>query len=171
MRRRLAAPAVACALGLVLASCNTSQFAFKVDKTITFVSPRARATTGLPTTVRWVDDKPPANLVVDPNDPNAEYYGIFVDRAPLKPGGTILSLVDEGDSCRLTPRCPDAAFLARLKAYFTATPKLTVEFLSDLRPSKRGGTKDPHDVTIIRMRGDRRLGEAAFTRTFFVDRP
>ncbi len=161
----------AVALSAALGACNTSNFAFRVDKTISFVAPEPRATTELPTTLRWRDDEPPANLTVAPTDPSAEYYGVFVDRAPLKPGGTILSLVAEGDSCRLTPGCPDAAFLARLKAYFTATPKLTLEFLSDLRPSKRGGTKDPHEVVIVRMKGDRRLGEAAFSRTFFVDRP
>ncbi|MEY2470555.1 MAG: hypothetical protein QOF21_3253 [Actinomycetota bacterium] len=169
MNRRRAT--IALALGLVLSSCNTSQFAFKVDKTISFVAPKARKTVDLPATVRWRDEEPPANLRVAPNDPTAEYYGIFVDRAPLRPGATVLSLVDEGDSCRRTPGCPDAVFLARLKAYFTTRPELTLEFLADLRPSKRGGTKDPHEVTIVRMRGDRRLGEAAFTRTFFVDRP
>lgn len=169
--RRMRLVGAAVALSALLGACNTSNFAFRVDKTITLVSPRARATTGLPATVHWRDDAPPTVLKVAPNDPNAEYYGVFVDRAPLKPGGTILSLIDEGDSCRLTPGCPDAAFLARLKTYFTATPKLTLEFLADLRPSRRGGTKDPHEIVIIRMRGDHRLGEAAFTRTFFVDRP
>ena len=51
--------------------------------------------------------------------------------------------------------CPDAAFLARLKVFLTADPEVTLEFLADLRPSKRGISKDPHEVTIVRMRGDR----------------
>ncbi len=159
------------AASLLLAGCNTSEFAFRVDKSISFVAPQARKTVVLPTTVRWRDEEPPPLLKVAPSDATAEYYGVFVDRAPLAPGKTILSLIDADDSCRRTAGCPDAAFLARLKVYFTASPRLTLEFLADLRPSKRGGTKDPHEVTIVRMRGDRRLGEAAFTRTFFVDRP
>lgn len=157
-------------VSLLLTGCSTSEFAFRVDKSISFVAPDARETVRLPTTIRWRDDQPPASLAVRPSDPAASYYGVFVDRAPLGPGKTILSLIDRDDSCRRTPGCPDAAFLARLKAYFTATPKLSLEFLADLRPSRRGGTKDPHEVTVVRMHGDRRQGEAAFTRTFFVER-
>ena len=155
----------------LLAACNTSGFAFKIDKTISITAPEARQTVSLPATVRWRDDKAPSELRVAPDDPNAEYYGVFVDRAPLGPGRRIVSLVSTKDSCRRTPGCPDAEFLARLKVFLTATPEVTLDFLSDLRPTERGNTKDPHEVTIVRMRGDRRLGEAAFRVNFFVERP
>jgi len=144
--------------------------AFKIDETITITAPKARDTVRLPVTIRWDDGNSAANLRVDPRDPNAEYYGVFVDRAPLGPNRRIESLIGKGDSCRRTPGCPDAAFLARIKVFFTAKPELTLEFLTDLRPSRRGGTKDPHEATIVRMRGDRRVGEAAFLVNYFVDR-
>lgn len=169
--KRLGVVAGALFLGAsLLASCSTKGMAFRLDESITITDPDARSTVGLPTTVRWHDDEPPAQLRVDANDPDAEYYGVFVDRAPLGPGRRIESLIGKGDSCRRTPGCPDAAFLARLKVFFTAEPELELEFLTDLRPSERGGAKDPHEVTVVRMRGDRRVGEAAFRVNFFVDR-
>lgn len=158
-------------MAALLSACSTAGFAFKVDETISITQPRARSTVSLPTSIRWRDHEPPANLRVDPRDPDAEYYGVFVDRAPLGPGRRIESLIGKEDSCRRTPGCPDAAFLARLKVYFTAQPSLTLEFLSDLRPTERGNSKDPHEVTIVRMRGDKRVGEAAFRVNYFVDRP
>lgn len=155
---------------LVLTACNTAGYAFKVDESIDITAPEDRATVELPVTVRWLDTTPPATPRVAPSDPTSEYYAVFVDRAPLGPGRRIASLVDENDSCRRTPGCPDDEFLARLKVFLTAKPDLTLEFLADLRPTERAGSKDPHEVTVVRMRGDRRVGEAAFRVTFFVDR-
>lgn len=155
---------------LLTGACNTGGFAFKVDKSISITDPDARATVALPTKVRWVDKEPPLNLRLDLKDPDAEYYGVFVDRAPLGPGRSIESLIGKEDSCRRTPGCPDAAFLAGLKVFFTAKPELDLEFLTDLRPTERGNSKDPHEVTVVRMRGDRRVGEAAFRVNYFVER-
>ena len=159
------------ALAILLAgACSTNGFAFRIDESISITEPDARATVTLPSTVRWRDHEPPPKLRVDPTDPGAEYYGVFVDRAPLGPGRRIESLIAKGDSCRRTPGCPDAAFLARLKVFFTSKAEIELEFLTDLRPSKRGNAKDPHEVTVVRMRGDQRVGEAAFRVNFFVDR-
>jgi hypothetical protein len=45
-----------------------------------------------------------------------------------------------------------------------------LDFIADRRPSSHSDTKDTHEVTIVRMRGDKRVGETAFRRTFFVAR-
>ncbi len=116
--------------------------------------------------------KPPANLVVDPNNPDAEYYGIFVDRGRSNPGGTILSLVGRGRLVPLDARVPGRRIP---RANEGVLHRHAVDSPSSSFPicdrANAAASKDPHDVTIVRMRGDRRLGEAAFTRTFFVDRP
>lgn len=159
------------ALGLaVLAACDTSGYAFTVDTSIEFTAPTARSTSTLPVTVRWRDDEPPADLDVDPKDPDAEYYAVFVDRSPMGPNRTLLSLIDDKDSCRRVAGCPDADFLAARHVHLTDEPSLTLEFLADNRPGKRGTSKDPHEVTVVRMKGDRRVGEAAFRLNFFVRR-
>lgn len=125
---------------LLLSGCNTQGYAFRVDESIDVVAPKARSTVNLPVTIRWTDE----------NAATADRYGVFVDRAPIAAGR------------RLKERDRDV--------YLTDTPRLTLELLDDLRPSTRGSSKDPHEVTIVRMQGDRRVGEAAFRVTFFVRR-
>lgn len=154
----------------LLSACSTKGYAFRVDESIDMTAPKARSTVNLPVTITWVDEKPPANLKADIKDPTAEYYGVFLDRAPLGPGKDLRSVVPKNDSCRLTPNCPDITYLRERKIFLTATPKLTLEILEDLRASKRATSKDPHEVTVVRMRGDRRVGEAAFRVNFFVRR-
>lgn len=161
---------VATAALAALAACDTSGYAFTADESIHFTAPKARSTSRLPVTIRWRDDEAPAGMKVDPKDPDAEYYGVFVDRSPMGPGKNLLSLIDDKDSCKRVPGCPSIAFLEARHVYLTATPKLTLQFLTDLRPGKRGTSKDPHEVTVVRMKGDSRVGEAAFRLSYFIRR-
>ncbi len=154
----------------LLAACNTRGYAFRVDESIDFTGPKARATVNLPVTITWADEKAPATLRADFRDPTAEYYGVFVDRAPIGPGKRLTSLVPDDDSCRRTPGCPGEAYFRDRDVFLTASPALTLELLDDLRPTNRGTSKDPHEVTVVRMRGERRVGEAAFRLNFFVRR-
>ncbi|MDP9182067.1 MAG: hypothetical protein M3P04_04740 [Actinomycetota bacterium] len=155
---------------LLLSGCDTSNYAFKVDESIDIVEPAARADVSLPVTLRWTDERPPTALRVAPKDPTAEYYAVFLDRAALGPGKRLASLVDDKDLCRQTPGCPSVTQLSDLRVFLTATPSLLVEFVADRRASKRGDSKDVHEVAVVRMRGDKRVGEAAFLQTFFVKR-
>lgn len=152
------------------AACDTSNFAFKIDNSIQILAPKARTDVALPLTFAWKDTDPPANPRVDLKDPTAEYYGVFVDNAPIKAGKPLSSLLDEDVSCELSEGCPTGEQLGDEGVYLTARTTITIDFIPDLRPTSRGNTKDVHDVTIVRMRGDERVGEAAFRQTFFVDR-
>lgn len=152
------------------AACNTSNYAFKVDKSIDILSPKPRTDVALPVTIAWKDADPPANPRVDVTDPKAEYYAVFVDDAPIKAGKPLSDLLDEDVDCELADGCPTPEQLADEGVYLTAKPSVSLEFVADLRTTSRGNTKDVHDVTIVRMRGDERVGEAAFRQTFFIDR-
>lgn len=160
----------AMALVLSVPACDVSSYAFRVDESIEIVQPRARTTVALPVTVRWTDDEPPAQLRADPLDPRAGYYAVFVDRAPIRPRDDLASLADDARLCRAQRGCPTEALLSDRGVYLTADRRVTLEFLPDLRPTARGGAKDTHEVTVVRMRGDARVGEAAWDQTFFVER-
>ena len=165
--RRLAGVLVLLAF---IAACDTSNYAFTIDKTIEIVAPPARTEVPLPVAIRWRDDEPPDNGRVDPQDPEAEYYAVFLDRTPLGPGERLSSLVEEADECATTKGCPSAEQLGDMQVFLTAEPSVTLEFVADLRTTTRGDTKDVHEVTVVRMRGDERSGEAAFLQTFFIRR-
>lgn len=163
--------AALCVVPLLVGACDTSNYAFKVDKSIKIVEPAARADVSLPVQLRWTDSRPPSQPRVAPRDSDAEYYAVFVDRAALAPGKQLSSLVDDKlGPCETDQGCPTAEQLTDLRVHLTAKPALGLEFVADLRASSRGDSKDVHEVTIVRMRGDRRLGEAAFLQTFFVRR-
>jgi len=155
---------------VLLAGCDTSNYAFKIDESIKIVQPKARAEVPLPVQVSWTDTRSPAHLRVDPRDSQAEYYAVFMDRSALGPGKRLSSLIDDRQQCEPAKGCPTAAQLADLRVYLVAAPSLLLEFVADLRASKRGDSKDVHEVTIVRMRGDKRIGESAFLQTFFVRR-
>ena len=155
---------------LLLSACDTSNYAFKVDRSIKIVQPAARADVLLPVTVRWTDSHPPPRLRVATRDPNAEYYAVFMDRTALGPGKRLSSLLDDKNVCHPSDGCPTTAQLRDLRVYLTAIPSLTIEFVADRRASRRGDSKDVHEVAVVRMRGDKRVGEAAFLQTFFVKR-
>jgi hypothetical protein len=154
----------------VVSGCDTSNYAFTIDESITIVQPRSRTDVSLPVTVRWTDSKAAAGMKVAPTDPAASYYAVFVDVAPMGPGKRLASLVEDSDTCELAQGCPSASQLADAGVHLAATPSVELEFVADRRPSSREDTKDTHQVTIVRMRGDKRVGETAFRQTFFVRR-
>jgi hypothetical protein len=158
--------AVAAVALVVLPGCSTKGFVFRTDTSIDIVAPIERARVTLPVTLRWDD----ARLGTAGAD---ERYGVFIDRTPMRPGRPVVSVVDDLDAdekrtCRTTPGCPSADVLLDRGVIVTTEREVTLEFLSDLRPNGTGD--DPHEVTIVRLRGDERVGEAAFRTTFFVRR-
>lgn len=152
----------------VVAGCDTSQYAFRVDDSITIEAPGDGDEVELPVTVRWVDSSAPTPGTVDRDDPAAEYYAVFVDRAPIRPGGQLSALAEDSAVCPIGQSCPDEVQLREKGVYLTAEPEVRLEFLGDRRVNERN--KDPHDVTVVRMVGDERQGEVAWNRTFFVAR-
>lgn len=158
------------ALMTLTAACSTSNYAFRIDESIEFIEPAARSEVPLPLTLRWTDDEQPSGMRVDPRDPRAQYYAVFVDRAALAPGKRLSSLVDDTTPCDPAQGCPTPEQLDDLDVYLVAAPMLQLDFLADLRPTSRGDSKDVHEVTVVRMRGAERIGEPAFLQTFFVRR-
>lgn len=157
---------------VALAGCSTSGMAFMVDDSIRVTAPEPRSTVSLPVTVRWLDASPPAVTRVAPADPEAEYYAVFVDRAPVRPGASVVDVIDDVDrrTCLAAPQCPDPKVLRDRGVLLTESTEVELEFLRDQRPASRATSKDPHEVAVVRMRGDRRTGEAAFRVSFFVRR-
>jgi hypothetical protein len=155
-------------VALAATACDTSGYAFKVDKSITITAPKARAEVSRPLVVRWTDAKPPAKPRVAPADPTADYYAVFLDREALAPHKRLSSLVKGIRACSDIPGCPTTQQLEDLGVYLVAARSLTIPFVRDLRSTSRGGTKDVHELTIVRMRGDQRSGESAYLQTFFV---
>lgn len=160
----------AVAVAGLLSACDTSAYAFRVDESIKITHPAPQSVVTLPVTVRWTDATPPANARVDPSDPTAEYYAVFVDRSPLGPQRRLGSLGEDPEACEQDPACPTKAYLRDKGVFLTADAQLKLKFLPDLRASSRASAKDPHEVTIVRMRGDTRINESAFMRSFFVQR-
>lgn len=150
------------------AGCDTSGFAFKVDKSITITAPKARSEVSRPLLVRWTDSQPPARPRVAPNDPKAEYYAVFLDRSAMPPRKRLSSLVKGIVKCSDIKGCPTKQQLEDLGVFLVARPSLSIPFVRDLRSTSRGGTKDVHELTVVRMRGDQRSGESAYLQTFFV---
>ena len=159
---------LAAALSVSVAGCDTSQYAFRVDESISFEAPKARSDVELPVTIRWTDDKPPADIRAEPSDPDASYYAVFVDRSPIGPGASLKSQAEDPEVCETDPKCPDEVFLNERGIFLTAEPVLQLEFLADGRPNDR--EKDTHEVIIVRMKGTERVGEAAWNQTFYVNR-
>lgn len=152
------------ALTILASACTFSNLSFRVDDRIKIVSPRDREDVLPPFQLRWTArdfEAGPGALGSDDN-----YYMIFVDRQPMRPGGTVSSLGD--DSCRRQPGCPDERWLNDRWIFATASRTLDLPALPSLLPTTtRSGTKEDHTITIVLMRGARRIGEAAFTVEFF----
>jgi hypothetical protein len=163
MRLR-AATCLAMACALMLAACATSNISFRTDKRVKIVRPHDRADVTPPFTLQWtVRDFP-----VGPGTIGSEnsYFAVFVDRRPMAPGKDLRALGD--DACKRLPGCPDETWLADHRVFLTADTSLRIEALPDLLPSTtRAGTKEDHEITIVLMHGNRRIGEAAFAVEFF----
>jgi hypothetical protein len=96
-------------------------------------------------------------------------FGVFFDRAPMSPGGDLLSLVQRNDPCRRRSSCPDTTWLTQHGVYIVDRPPLQVNFVEDLRASRN--VADRHSMSIVFLDGtNRRIGEATFVREFSIER-
>jgi hypothetical protein len=148
--------AAAAALLAIAPGCGVHGLNFVKDERVRIVAPRANDEVRVPFTVRWT---------VKDFDGT---YGVFVDRAPPRPGRTLASLA-EGDSvCRATRGCPDEAYLAGHRAYTTAETSFRVAQLPEL---SRDRAREAHEITVVLLdEQGRRIGESAFRVEFHIRR-
>ena len=153
--KRFAVVVAAALLAAALPACSADNLSFKTDTRVEIVSPVENERVRLPAHIRWT--------VADFDG----RFGVFIDRAPMRPGRTVRSLVPEKDPCRQLPRCPDERWLADRGIYVTDATELVLERLPNDDDERR---TDAHDVTIVLLDAEgRRVGEAAFITGFRVD--
>lgn len=164
---------IACLLAvLVLAGgCRTQGLAFRQDDRVEIVAPEENETVTLPFTLEWsVED---FDIVgPDGSDTNdAGYFGIFIDQTPMPPGESLRYIARDDDSCLRSADCPDETYLSDRNIYLTTDTQMTIDALQDTRPVDRPSAPDDHEITIVLLNGsNERIGEAAFTVEFTVDR-
>lgn len=147
---------------VMLSGCAVHGLNLVEDRRLRMEAPGDQQTVRLPVTLRW------AAHGIDP----ALTYGVFVDRAPIRPGQTLRSLAKdaEDDACLARPDCPDAAWLAGRGVFLTRSPFVVLSALPDRRPENRPKARDGHEAVIVLLAGDRRVGESSWYRQFYVKR-
>lgn len=163
MRARRGFPrlsAIACASLVLLAACNTDNLRFTADDRIELLTPRARETVALPVTVSWqVTEALPAGA----------HFGVFVDRHPMGPGRDMRSVVDE--RCKRSPGCPSKEYLEANGVYTTTEPILQLATLPDTNEGRHGQATETHRIVVVYLdEQDRRIGESAYQREFYLRR-
>lgn len=145
------------AMALLGSGCAVNGLSFVEDERVHDLRPRSGETVQLPFELTW-----------SVRDFDGR-FGVFVDRAPMKPGRGLDSLVPEDDPCRSDPACPDAKWFADRGVFVVDQPRLPFEVLPDRRKNHR--SKDRHEVVIVLLdREGRRVGEATFVTELIVER-
>jgi hypothetical protein len=154
------------ALGAALAAsllpgCSLSSVTFATDDRLTIRSPQANSRVDLPLEVEWS---------VDPSLRGRYLFAVLFDRAPMKSGSTLLSLVAPADPCRTFPGCPHTTWLTDHSIFVVDGTAVRVVALPDLRTND--DEADKHEVTIVLLdrESKRRIGQQAWTRELYVDR-
>lgn len=151
-----------------LGGCNLSNLAFAQDNRLHFTSPRSRALVHQPVTVTWTMrdfSVAPAGSGVPSKDRG--YFALFVDRAPVRPGQTLLTVADK--SCRTTPGCFNAQYLANKGVYTTTSTTFTFQQIPSINSYQK---IQLHEVTVVLMdTAGRRIGEEAWYLDFRLARP
>ena len=135
---------------------------FTVDKRLQFQAPPARALVTAPVTVRWTM----AGFRTEPAGsgaagPDAGYFAVFVDRAPIRPGQTMRAVATGDELCLHQPGCPDAAYLAARQIYTTTATSLTLPQIPPLSGNVQ--RVQYHTVTVVLMdTTGHRIGESAW---------
>lgn len=151
--------------GALSGGCAFSNIDLVQDHRVHIVSPATDQMVHLPVTIRWSVN----GLQPGAGDPPVR-FAVFVDRAVIKPGSTLRSVASGDERCLKDPSCPDDSYLREHDVYLVTGTELRLPFLPDLRNAGSHSSKDAHTVTIVILDGDRRNGESAFTRTFYVAR-
>ena len=162
-------PACSLVVGLaLLASSCAHGLAFVQDRRLTITSPTGHGKIQLPFTLRWrVRDFD----VTGPDgrtDPNAGYFGVFLDQAPVPPGKPLSWVARDDRRCKRIAGCPDNRYFEERDIYPVTGTQLNFALLPDLQAH---GGHETHQVTIVLLNGaGRRIGEHAWYATLRYDR-
>src|SRR4051794_29912133 len=162
-RLRAAASALVC-LALV-SGCGIADakgLNFRVDDRLHFQSPKDRSSVHLPLTISWrMDDFHVAEQGSDAPSASAGYFGLFVDRAPIRPGQTLAA------RCKCDPfeggdrNCPTASYLTGKQIFPTTDDHVTLQNLANIAGNK--DKKQLHTFVVVLMdTAGRRIGESAW---------
>ncbi|NEE04365.1 hypothetical protein [Phytoactinopolyspora halotolerans] len=152
-------------LALAVPACGGRDLLFVQDDRLTVLAPENRASAELPVSVRWrIDDFRVVSPGSAPASPDAGFFGVFVDRAPIPPGETLEELAADDPECVRIRSCPDSEYFAIRGAYTTTDTSFTLDSIP------RIGTdhgSDVHTVTIVLLDSEgRRIGESAWYAEF-----
>lgn len=163
----------AAGLGLaawLVAGCGFSNLAFTADSRLHFVSPKPRALVHLPVTLRWAISGfrvvAPGTNPATAESPGEGYFAVFVDRAPVQPGQPLDAVADR--SCRRTPGCVNAGYLADRGVYAAWQDQITIRQI-DVTSYQQTET---HEATVVLLDpAGRRIGESAWYIDFRMKKP
>lgn len=156
-------------VGLALfASACASGLAFVQDDRLEITSPKSHTEITLPLTISWtIHDF----RITGPNgasDPDAGYFGVFLDETPVPPGEPLSWVARDDRACERTPGCPDATYFSDRGIYATKETSITFEQLPD---QNAYGGHEFHELSIVLLDGTgTRVGESAWYVAFRYDR-
>lgn len=166
-RSALAAMLVVGALSSGCADYSEMQF-FK-DERLSFTEPEDYDKVETPLVVSWTmeDFEVLGRGETAPPSEEAGYFGVFVDRAPIKPGKTLADVGKGDKQCEIDPRCPDKTYLNAKGVYTTRQTSITLDYVAPLSSKER---IQLHQVTVVLLDSEgKRIGEYAWYQRFKLE--
>lgn len=156
---------------LVGSACGVSGLSFVQDDRVEIVTPEDRSQVRLPVTVSWTVRNFEVTGPTGSADPDAGYFGVFLDVAPQPPGEPLEWFAEDDRQCEVTPGCPDEAYFAARGIFATSETSITIERIPEIvRPDERR-FREFHEVVVVLLDGrGQRIGESAFTVDFELER-
>jgi hypothetical protein len=160
---------VAALVPVALAGCGVSNLAFATDDRLTFSAPAKRALVSQPVTLQWrVKGFAVRPAGTAPPKKSEGYFGIFLDRAPIRPGRTLRDVAHGDKTCRPSDGCPSPQYLADRGVYTTIDSTYELRRIAALNNHER---TQLHEATIVLLdTAGRRVGEGAWYVDFRLRR-
>jgi hypothetical protein len=132
---------------------------------VSITSPRQDSVIELPVAARWraahLETAEPGQV-----SPGQVYFAVFVDRPPLGPGQSLLSLV-ERECAAAGHGCANRAYFEQRNVYVTGGSSLDISNVPLIATHRKGARL--HTLTVVLMNHDnRRVGESQWQRSFRV---
>lgn len=161
---------LACAALLpLLVGCDFSQLAFRVDHRLHFLTPKSRQLVRPPFKVTWtMRDFTVVGPHQGPVNRMSGYFGVFVDTAPIKPGQSLQSVVNNDSGCKNNPKCLTTSMLATHQVYVTTRPEIEVPVIASLSDHD---SIQLHDLVVVLLdTSGHRIGEYQWDLPFRMHR-